>query len=88
MLEHDDAEVTVRFNGRQDEDRAEPRVAAGLVQQEQSKIVEVLGGSTWRRSAIVAPLTSRWLSISTRPGSPAACMSIALIVFLNVTVSP
>ena len=42
MLEHDDAEVTVRFNGRQDEDRAEPRVAAGLVQQEQSKIVEVL----------------------------------------------
>jgi hypothetical protein len=57
------------------------------VQQQQSKIVEMLA-AVLERSAIVAPLTWRWLAMSTRPGSPAACTSMALIVLLVVTVSP
>ena len=87
LLEHDDAEITVRFDGRQHEDRAEPRVAAGLVQQQQPKIVEVLAAvleTLGHRRA----LDEQMAVDQHAAGFAAACTSIALIVFLNVTVSP
>ena len=83
LLHDDEAGVGVGMVGGQDQVAVGGRVAARLAQHAQAQIVGVSLAGRRIFSNMVSPGTSSTPPVITRPGSPQACASTAVIMLEN-----